>query len=185
MHQVTPNEIDQLSAKFVNWYLLRHPAHHMEADLRQEARIGVWVAAERFDGSRGAEFATYAWHWMRQRVTNFIKSFGSVIRVPSRRANNISSQPMENYTEPAEPCREIEQAIARVDCGRMEKKLIKIIKKGRSDAKCNPFETLVAVLKGDSQEEVAARSGITRQAVSLQFQRNEPKARALALAEAT
>lgn len=32
-------------------------------DLLQEARIGVWIAAQRFDPSRGVRFCTYGVHW--------------------------------------------------------------------------------------------------------------------------
>lgn len=50
-------------------------------DLYQEARIGFLIALSRFDPQKG-KISTYAWMWMYQRVTRFIKDNSGAVRIP-------------------------------------------------------------------------------------------------------
>jgi RNA polymerase primary sigma factor len=51
-------------------------------DLVQEGMIGLCIAVERFDGSRGFRFSTYATYWIRQRVLRAMDRQSRLIRLP-------------------------------------------------------------------------------------------------------
>jgi RNA polymerase primary sigma factor len=51
-------------------------------DMIQEGNLGLMVAAERFDPSRGFKFSTYAAWWVRQRILRAIADHSRVIRLP-------------------------------------------------------------------------------------------------------
>lgn len=164
---ITEKEIDAYATRFALGYVGKNSnLWHLKDDLIQEARIGVWTAAQKFSPDRGAAFATYAFWWMRQRCSNFVKAQLSAVRSPAKSMHHgPDSQFGPVHLEPSSECREIAQAIARVDSGHIERRARALIS-SRKDAACDPFEACAAVLKGDTQEEVAARSGVTRQAVS-------------------
>ena len=52
-------------------------------DCLQEGQIGLILAAERFDASRGVRFSTYATWWIRQRITRSISDSSRIIRLPA------------------------------------------------------------------------------------------------------
>jgi len=51
-------------------------------DLIQEGNIGLMRAADRFDGSRGFKFSTYATWWIRQAVSRSIAEQSRTVRIP-------------------------------------------------------------------------------------------------------
>lgn len=51
-------------------------------DLIQEGNIGLITAVDKFDGSRGIKFSTYATYWIIQAITRTIANKGRNIRIP-------------------------------------------------------------------------------------------------------
>ena len=51
-------------------------------DLIQEGNIGLMLAVDKFDYRRGHKFSTYAFYWIRQKITRAIQEQGRTVRVP-------------------------------------------------------------------------------------------------------
>ncbi|MEE9615086.1 MAG: RNA polymerase sigma factor RpoD/SigA [Thermodesulfobacteriota bacterium] len=59
-------------------------------DLIEEGNIGLIKAVERFDGTRGCKFSTYATYWIRQAVERAIINQGKVVRLPIHVTTDIN-----------------------------------------------------------------------------------------------
>lgn len=63
-------------------------AHHFTSigltqdDIAQEGAMGLMMAAERFDYTKGYRFTTYATWWIRQKITRAIADQSRTIRIP-------------------------------------------------------------------------------------------------------
>ena len=56
-------------------------------DLVSEGIVGLLEAIERFDATREVRLATYAAHWIRARVQQFLLANRSIVRAPDTRAS--------------------------------------------------------------------------------------------------
>ena len=58
-------------------------------DLIQDGSIGLLIAAQKFDYTRGNRFSTYATKWIRQGVSRSVLNHAGLIRVPVHTAERI------------------------------------------------------------------------------------------------
>lgn len=52
-------------------------------DLVQEGRLGLLLAAERFDGTRGVDFPVYAAYWVRSACQRYVEKHRTTVRFPT------------------------------------------------------------------------------------------------------
>ncbi len=60
------------------------------SDLISEGNIGLTIAAERFDGTKGVRFISYAVWWIRQTILKAISEKTRLIHLPVNRINELS-----------------------------------------------------------------------------------------------
>lgn len=66
-----------------------YAVHHQWDDAMSEARIGLAIAAQRFDVDRGIRFSTYAGHWVSSRVRRVCIDTIDAIRIPEYMAYRV------------------------------------------------------------------------------------------------
>lgn len=59
-------------------------------DLIQEGNLGLIKAAEKYDGSKGFRFSTYATYWIRQAISRALGDQSRTIRIPANMVELLS-----------------------------------------------------------------------------------------------
>ena len=59
-------------------------------DLIQEGNLGLMKAAQKYDGSKGFRFSTYATYWIKQSISRALAESSRTIRLPGNRIDLLS-----------------------------------------------------------------------------------------------
>jgi RNA polymerase primary sigma factor len=77
------NELVQANLRFVIGVAITYQNRGLTLpELISAGNLGLITAAERFDGTRGCKFITYAVWWIRQSIKQTINEHGRMIRLP-------------------------------------------------------------------------------------------------------
>jgi RNA polymerase primary sigma factor len=90
-NEASRQQLIQANLRFVIMVARRYRACGVPLeDLVNEGNIGLIQAAARFDPERGIRFPSYAVHWIRQAILKAIPDHDRMIRLPRRRAAELS-----------------------------------------------------------------------------------------------
>jgi RNA polymerase primary sigma factor len=79
----------RLAASYVSKRCLRLAQAHSQDDLIQAANMGLIIAAERFDPTRGYRFSTYGYFWVRQSVNRWADQHSRLISIPGSHCQHL------------------------------------------------------------------------------------------------
>ena len=80
----------RLAVSFVAKRCNRLAKSYGQEDLIQAANMGLIIAAERFDPTKGYRFSTYAYWWIRQAVNQHVDKLGRAIVIPGSHCQHLS-----------------------------------------------------------------------------------------------
>jgi len=85
------NELIEANIKLVDFVIERYFKHHkFNQDAKQEGRIGLLEAVERFEPSKGFQFSTYATPWIYSYIRAFLNKDSLKPKTPSHIEAGIS-----------------------------------------------------------------------------------------------
>lgn len=73
----------------INMLVIKYGTKSEYEDLTQEAFIGLYTAAMKFDPSRNALFITYAYQWVRHYIVRYMQNNVSLVRIPANARETI------------------------------------------------------------------------------------------------
>ena len=74
-----------LIRQFIRPYIYFEP----EADLLQQAYIGLWTATTHYESGENVRFMTYAQFWIQQDIRRYLENCGSIIRIPPHNRQKV------------------------------------------------------------------------------------------------
>ena len=118
------NELVEANLRFVITMALKYQNRGVPLeDLVNVGNIGLITAAERFDGTRGFKFISYAVWWVRQSILQALKEGSRVVRLPSNRVEllrriyryaNDQHQETSCWPDPEEIAEELDVSLEMV-----------------------------------------------------------------------
>ena len=118
------NELVEANLRFVITMALKYQNRGVPLeDLVNVGNMGLITAAERFDGTRGFKFISYAVWWVRQSILQALKEGSRVVRLPSNRVEllrriysyaNSQKQETSCWPDPEEIAEELDISLDMV-----------------------------------------------------------------------
>ena len=136
-------------------------------DLIQEGNIGLMLAVDKFDYRRGLKFSTYAFYWIRQKITRAIQEQARTVRVPVHLIETIhrmrqTAQELISEIGRSPTPEEIAKKMALPEP--KVKKVIEIAERSRTISLESPIGDGEALLK----DFIADENGVTAEEAAIQ-----------------
>lgn len=154
----------------------RDHSHFSLDDLAQEGNLGLMIAIERFDPTRGCQFSTYAAYWIKNSIRRAVSKGAQMVRRPTSSKTNASPD-WTNHFSPKErgqglnrDDRGIEELMheSNVDPGELIDKVSEVKRLASAMAKLKPIERIVLRLRYSDEEslaQVGARFDLSRERI--------------------
>ncbi len=104
-------------------------------DLINEGNVGLSIAAQKFDETRGFKFISYAVRWIRQSILKALSEYGKIIRLPLNKVSDINkvrkaieSLEQKNSQEPSDA--DLEEILEDFDISEI-KEIRKLMRNGK------------------------------------------------------